>query len=471
MLVQKAQTDSLFASGIFSVSGEKMQNKAGNVMSFSSLFDSMTARQSLNVPNVNLKLSDQKNAADLTKKADLTGNEKPQTVSDVKIQDVTNADDAEDIRDAVKELIKGNGAEEPDTAEFEKVSTCLVQVVVTVVEFFEITPEELQVQLDKLGMSFSDLADPDNLKDLFVSLNCNGDISMLLTDQNLLDSFDKLMNEVTKVLEDLGVDKDMISDMFKGTLLDEKSLVRDLLKNAGVSGKDNENTGVKADEQDAGALNASAATDEKEITIEFSKDKGEASGKDGERSDKKKNDVSVKTDRELADKFIDNMVERFRQNVNEVSGLDRGVPNIRNVAFQILDQIRVNITEDIRNLEIQLTPEHLGKVNVQIQENDGVISAKFRTENQITKEAIESNLIQFKETLREQGLKVDHIEVTVSDFSFAKDQDTERNNMNQNGNKNKRHFSLDEVNEKAEAADLKAQSYIDDGTSTVTYVA
>ena len=68
-------------------------------------------------------------------------------------------------------------------------------------------------------------------------------------------------------------------------------------------------------------------------------------------------------------------------------------------------------------------------------------------------------------------MKVDSVEVTVSDFSFTKDQDAERNGAEQNGGRNKRHFSLDEINEKVDGPDLKAQSYIDDGTSTVSYVA
>ena len=42
-----------------------------------------------------------------------------------------------------------------------------------------------------------------------------------------------------------------------------------------------------------------------------------------------------------------------------------------------------------------LTPEELGRVNLTIVEQDGVMKASFVTENELAKEAIESNLVQF----------------------------------------------------------------------------
>jgi len=39
-------------------------------------------------------------------------------------------------------------------------------------------------------------------------------------------------------------------------------------------------------------------------------------------------------------------------------------------------------------------------------------------ENQVAKEALESQMITLKETFAEQGLKVDAVEVTVSDFGL-----------------------------------------------------
>ncbi len=466
MLVQNVQTNSVFASGIFSVSGEKLSGKADKAFAFSALFNGMnktnTVEAKLNPADNSLKT-----AADGTQSAEV----KTTAVSDVK-QSLKNIKGrAKD--ETVKTDGKANTAqntEEFDETEFEKISTCLVNVVVTVVEFFNITPEELQVKMDGLGMNASDLADPDSLKQLFVSLDCDNDISKLLTDQNLLDSFEDLMNEVTGILDEFGVTGEMIANAITSSFGDENNFKLDLLGNKEeAEGKPEDRLKVvNGEETMPESAPVEKEGDDKKITIEFNKsdeNRGET------HSDRKKNSGVAKDNAELADRFVNNMLEKFRQNIGEVSGIEKAVSSLRGIADQILNQIKINLTADIKSLEIQLSPEHLGKVNVQIQENDGVITAKFHTENQLSKEAIESNIIQFKETLREQGIKVDSVEVAVSDFSFTKDQDAEKNGAHQNESKGKRHFTLEEINEKVDGTDLRALSYIDDGTSTVNYVA
>ena len=51
----------------------------------------------------------------------------------------------------------------------------------------------------------------------------------------------------------------------------------------------------------------------------------------------------------------------------------------------------------------------------------GTATATLVVENQMAKEALESQMIQLKETFAEQGLKVDAVEVTVSEFGLKKE--------------------------------------------------
>jgi flagellar hook-length control protein FliK len=463
MLVQNVQTSSLFASGIFSVSGEKMTAKADKSSAFSSLFDGMTK---MNVKDSGQIVNDT-NTDPLQ-----NGKAAPEAQTDGKAnlkQAMKNVKGKENTEKPDGNVNAAENTGEIDEAEFEKVSSCLVSIVVTVVEFFNITPEELQGKLDSIGMNAIDLSDPDSLKQLFVSLDCGNDVSMLLTDQNLLNSFEDLMGKVNDLLEEFGASHEMISEVITECFGSENNFKIDLL------GKDKADE-LKAEEENKVLTEVSEVAvgapidkngEEKNFKLEFNK---EDKGTENTSSDRKKNTATI-SENDQAEKFINNMIEKFRQNVSEVTGIDKAVSNLRSIADQILNQIKVNLTADVTSLEIRLTPEHLGKVSVQIQENDGVITAKFHTENQISKEAIESNLIQFKETLREQGIKVDSVEVSVSDFSFGKDKGSENNAADQNGEKNKRHFTIDEINARVDGTDLKEQSYIDDGISTVSYVA
>jgi flagellar hook-length control protein FliK len=80
-------------------------------------------------------------------------------------------------------------------------------------------------------------------------------------------------------------------------------------------------------------------------------------------------------------------------------------------------------------MELQLNPENLGKVNLSIQSKNGVLTAQFVVQNEISKEAIESQMHILRESLNEQGIKVEAIEVTVSNYTF--DQTNQENGQNQ----------------------------------------
>lgn len=153
-----------------------------------------------------------------------------------------------------------------------------------------------------------------------------------------------------------------------------------------------------------------------------------------------------------------------------IESLVTPVHDVREIANQILTQVKVNLKPDMQSLEMQLTPEHLGKVKVQLQEANGVLTAKFTTETDVAREAIESNLIHFKETLAEQGIKVDSVEVAVGNFSFDRN-DSGNNSEGQEEKHGRKSFSMEEIQETNDSPDLLAQSYFEAGTSTVSYTA
>lgn len=87
---------------------------------------------------------------------------------------------------------------------------------------------------------------------------------------------------------------------------------------------------------------------------------------------------------------------------------------------QIVEQIRVQITPDTTSMEMQLNPENLGKVMLNVSAKNGVVTAQMTVENDVVKAAVESQLIQLKENLNNQGLKVEAVEVSVETRSFER---------------------------------------------------
>jgi flagellar hook-length control protein FliK len=124
-------------------------------------------------------------------------------------------------------------------------------------------------------------------------------------------------------------------------------------------------------------------------------------------------------------------------------------------------------------MEIQLNPENLGKVNLTVVSKNGQLTASFVTENQITKEALENQLQTLKENMNNQGIKVEAIEVTVSNFSFGQSNQTESGSKQQKGS-TKKSINLDDFNyadEELTDEQLLAAKVLEQSGGSVDYTA
>src|SRR5690606_38782766 len=97
--------------------------------------------------------------------------------------------------------------------------------------------------------------------------------------------------------------------------------------------------------------------------------------------------------------FVNQMVEVTQRTQMDGAGNTVQVTELREIANQIIEQIKVVVSQDHTSMELQLNPENLGKVNLSIQSKDGMMTAQFVVENELTKEAIESQMFTLKNTL------------------------------------------------------------------------
>ena len=183
--------------------------------------------------------------------------------------------------------------------------------------------------------------------------------------------------------------------------------------------------------------------------------------KDGDRIT-----VSSETDAGVKNVFIDALAN---QAVNEAGEASLATASqVREIANQIMEQIKITIRPEQTNMELQLNPEHLGRVNLTITEKEGMMTAQFTTQTQVAKEAIESQMSVLREALQNQGIKVEAIEVTVSEFGFERDRQSEQSS---NGEQEKRRKSGDFTVEDTEEAAPKMSDYLNVTDSSVDYSA
>lgn len=125
-------------------------------------------------------------------------------------------------------------------------------------------------------------------------------------------------------------------------------------------------------------------------------------------------------------------------------------------AFDLIDQIaknvRVTISAAETSMEMQLNPENLGKIYLNVSEREGVIRAQITAQNTAVKEALELQIVELRQSLSQQGVKVDAIEVTVGTHEFeqnleenARGEEQAKQQMQESGKGTRRNLNLNDL--------------------------
>lgn len=105
-------------------------------------------------------------------------------------------------------------------------------------------------------------------------------------------------------------------------------------------------------------------------------------------------------------------------------------PDTQQVMNQIMDFMKIQIKPDTTQLEMHLHPESLGNVQVHISAKEGVVTAQFAAQNETVKTILESQIVELRENLINQGVKVEAIEVSVQANGFRQEYEENRGDGN-----------------------------------------
>lgn len=146
-----------------------------------------------------------------------------------------------------------------------------------------------------------------------------------------------------------------------------------------------------------------------------------------------------------------------------------------NIIKQIVEYTRINISNTQTTMEMQLNPENLGKIYLEVTAKEGNVSAHIIAQNEFVKEALEAQMVELKQNMNQAGIKVDAVEVTVGSHEFERNlEQNEKQEERQAEEREKasgkmRRLNLDELDELAgvmtEEETLVAQMMADNGNS------
>lgn len=372
-----------------------------------------------------------------------TGIRKSTVTDDIKAKDIESMNIY--IEDGKLRVQLTGSAADNDTAAVD-IDSYIERLRSVISDILNVSDEDIEDVLEQNGMSMLDMLVTQNLQQLFVQLQGMEEFSDILTDDaanNLWTQLSGAVNDLnTMMCRDIQISPEQLAGNIENAM--KQSDESDGGRQADMS------AGSKADVAD-GISDDGTVTDEPVVVVNnetASVNEGDSADGDSRGTDYE----SIRGDRMLDDASKggagESLFSQFMDRIESAADADMSrtisnVQSMREIAGQVIEGVRINVKPDTTGFEIQLNPEHLGKVNVSIQLKDGVAVADFVVKDEMTRAALESQIQTLKDTFEDQGLKVESVEVTVSDFSFKQD-DNSWAGEEQDGDSSRRRFRTDD---------------------------
>lgn len=330
-----------------------------------------------------------------------------------------------------------------------------------------ISQEMLKEAMDELGMTDVSLLDPKNVKDLMVHLTEGADDMSLLTDEAFYNSVAEALTALEELTDQLQEETGMSPEELREALsAAQNPLEKEPEVQVEVTGRQNLTENEKPEDVVKVNVPKPELTENARTENIPSKEmhKQESDGKDSESP------------------FMGNNYQTQNAEAGtEVQATETksafSMADTQEIMDQIMDYMKVAVKPEMTSLEMQLHPESLGTLHIQITNREGAVTAQFIAQNESVKAALESQVMELKENLEQQGVKVEAVEVTIAQYSLDRNPsgDETPTDQGKRGKKGNRNLNLNDLNPEeeedlTEEEKLTAQMMQSSG-STVNYMA
>ncbi len=410
-----------------------------------------------------------------------------------------------------------------DDADMQKVDQAVEEfakeVQQEVKELLGVDDAQLEAAMKELGLTYQDLMDPVNLANLVMNLTgeedqlgllMNADFQELMQNvevlsKNLLQELGMTPQEVAEVFAQLEQNVAQITEEVPQQVQEVTDTQADVLKvqqtdDVQITEQKSQVTGLtetnvaatESVESDGNVQNVEEPVSQ-EVRVENDQT---ASQQEGQQEEAPENSMTTEDDASLLQQndtteksiFTEHTFQQTVQTIrtdNITAAPTTAVP--QNVVFNTLDVIRqvseftrVMYQGDTTSMEMQLNPENLGKIYVQVTAKEGVVTAHLAVQNEIVKEALENQTIQLRENMNQQGIKVEAVEVTIASHEFERNleqnqqgsaQDEQREQASKSPRRNISMNQLDELSGLMSEEEMLVAKIMRDNGNSVDFTA
>ena len=410
-----------------------------------------------------------------------------------------------------------------DDADMQKVDQAVEEfakeVQQEVKELLGVDDAQLEAAMKELGLTYQDLMDPVNLANLVMNLTgeedqlgllMNADFQELMQNvevlsKNLLQELGMTPQEAAEVFAQLEQNAAQITEEVPQQMQEVTDTQADVLKvqqtdDVQITEQKSQVTGLtetnaaatESVESDGNVQNVEEPVSQ-EVRVENDQT---ASQQEGQQEEAPENSMTTEDDASLLQQndtteksiFTEHTFQQTVQTIrtdNITAAPTTAVP--QNVVFNTLDVIRqvseftrVMYQGDTTSMEMQLNPENLGKIYVQVTAKEGVVTAHLAVQNEIVKEALENQTIQLRENMNQQGIKVEAVEVTIASHEFERNleqnqqgsaQDEQREQASKSPRRNISMNQLDELSGLMSEEEMLVAKIMRDNGNSVDFTA
>lgn len=252
----------------------------------------------------------------------------------------------------------------------------------------EVSVDDLMQSMQNLNLQVTDLQDPQNVLKLMTDVKDLSGTAEILTSPGLMETF----KEINSQAKDFAQQQIQAADI-TGTVEVDNVNVQEVQQIASTDDMSSDADSRKSDQQDS------------------------------------QNDIT-----DFGNKNVQTGMSNLRgltERIEELVADRTDVETAENITKQVVNQVKLTMKNDVTSLQMQLYPEHLGKVSIQVVSKNGVLTAQIAAENEVAKAALESQLATLKESFDSQGIKVQSVEVMVSTNAFEQNQQSNTENSDQ----------------------------------------
>lgn len=418
---------------------------------------------SKDVKNDTLDSSKKTENVSMSDKAAKTTAESPQDTKEVKTVEPeeekvvnTNETDGKEANEELQNAISEDGK----------------KLIKELAEMADVSEEEIIAVMQLIGITPADLLNPENVIQVVNELSETENGVDLIVDSDLYESLKDVLTEVSDMRQELVTDYEIPEENLDQVITEVKEM--------------------KAPEEDPKApvfeevldKAPTVAVSEKEVKVELKQEteipEREIKVPEAEQQITQVEEPQQETSHSSEHKESGSNLFKHEQTVNPFNQLVQNIveaanpvetnpidsytdrAQMENIIRQITEKITVSAGPEETSMELQLHPASLGHVNILLTSSKDGITAKFTAQNEIVKEAVESQMTTLMQKFDEQGVKVTSVEVTIASHAFEQNlqqedqQETARDQMEKN-KKSLRRINLNEIDEEIEEEMTQAE--------------